>query len=142
MDTLIPCLKAVHNEIVISDCIINSEELSQLVKNSKHSNRLWINGCKLTIDTDIDFGNDVQYSIKYLSFRWTGKSAKSDWGKNKSDMKTVMKAICKSSLKDSLQEINVHQCQVTIQEVQQALKDNGLHENIKVTDYNPKVKVD
>ena len=83
MDTLIPCLKAVCNEILITDCRINSEELSQLVKNSKHSNRLWINACKLTIDTDIDFGNDLQYSIKFLSFRWTGGSTNSDWGKNK-----------------------------------------------------------
>ena len=52
-----------------------------------------------------------------------------------------MKAICKSSLKDSLQEINVHQCQVTIQEVQQALKDNGVSDNIKVTDDSPGVQV-
>ena len=114
--------------------MINSEELSQLVQNSRHCNRFKINGCKLTIDTDIDFSNDDQYSVKFLSFRITGRSDRSDWGKNKSDMKTVMKAISQSSLKDSLQEINVHDCQVTIQEVEQALKDNGVDDNIKVTD--------
>ena len=52
-----------------------------------------------------------------------------------------MKAICKSSLKDSLQGINVRQCQVTIQEVKQALKHNGLDKNIKVTDDSPGVQV-
>ena len=52
-----------------------------------------------------------------------------------------MKAICKSSLKDNLQEINVHQCQVTIQEVEQALKDNGVSDSIKVTDNKIYVQV-
>ena len=107
MNILIPCLKATVNEILITCCKINSEELSQLVQNSKHCNRLWINACELTIDTDIDFGDDIPYSVKFLSFHWTGRSGNSDWTKNKSDMKAVMKAISTSGLKHSLQEINV-----------------------------------
>ena len=133
MDILKPCLQRTKKQIVFCDSIMNSKQLSQLVQYSKHCSGLWLNGCTINVDSEIDFGNEIPYNIKFLSFCRSGKPSKSDWATNLPDMMAIMKAISQSNLKNSLDEINIFHCGVSIEEVSQVLKNNGI-ENIKVTD--------
>ena len=129
------CLQRVSDEIKIANTIINSEQLSELFKASKHCDRLCIEDCMLNIGEDIDFDDGLPYSMKFLSFAGTGHSSRSDWANDKSQMNKIITAIAGSSLKNSLQEINVHGCGVSTKEVLQVLEENGVSDTIKVTDH-------
>ena len=87
----------------------------------------------MDLNTPLDFSTDLQYNIKFLCLGRCGQSNKSDWANNRGDLRKIIKAISQSKLKDSLEEINIYKCGVTISEVEQMLTDEGIS-NIKITD--------
>ena len=134
MDLLQPCMQRIQDEITLVDSEINSKEFSQIIKASKNCKRFRITDCQLNLDSELDFGEDMDYSIENLYFRSSGKSNMSDWANNKSDLKSIISGISKSNLKDSRKEINVFNCSVSVEEVSQILKDHGIQNDIKITD--------
>ena len=114
--------------------IINSEHLNLIFKSCKNSKIVIFDCCILHIGSDLNFSIDEEeYRTKFLSFCYNGFSKRSKWTHNKTDMKTVMTAILNSGLKDSLNEINVRKCGVSIQEVEDLFIN---HSEIKITDSN------
>ena len=86
----------------------------------------------MDLNTPLDFSTDLQYNIKFLCLGLCGESSRCDWANNKGELRKIIEAISKSTLKDSLEEINIHKCGVAISEVKQMLTDEGIS-NIKIT---------
>ena len=133
MNGLYECLPKVTNEVGIINCIMKSSQLNQLVKHSYKCQRLRIAYAIINDDQPYDFKIDTDYTTNFISFIGTGSPDRSDWKKNKDQFEAILKAIAESGLKDSLTEINIHDCQITTGEAQVLVNDLGMN-HIKVSD--------
>ena len=88
----------------------------------------------MDLDTNLDFSTDITYNIKLLYLGNSGRKNRSDWVNNKGELRKIVKAISESTLKDSLEEINIYNCGVTISEAKQMLIYEGVS-TIKITDH-------
>ena len=121
MEELKQCILKSKDKVAIVNSTLNSAELNQIFRTCKHVSRLWIWSCKIEIDSELDFGQENDYNIKYLCFRYTGNYDRTNWESNKSDMQTLFKAISNSGLRRSLNEINVYGCRIAVEEVEEAM---------------------
>ena len=88
----------------------------------------------MDLDTNLDFSTDITYNITLLCLGSSGRKNRSHWANNKGELRKIVKAISESTLKDSLEEINIYNCGVTISEVEQMLIYEGVS-TIKITDH-------
>ena len=93
-------------EVFIRKFKLSNSSLQKVIKAACNSERIVFCCCSLDLDSDIDI-SDPDYKTTYLSFRGTGH--KSKWKSNPSRLKRILKAISLSSLKTSLQTLDVYQ---------------------------------
>ena len=91
-------------------------------------------GGDLDLDSDIDISGPT-YSTTYLSFRLLGDNSGKNWNSNPDGLTRIIKAISLSSLKDSLETLDVYSWGVDVKTVQNKLKEFRL-DHINVVEEN------
>ena len=91
-------------EVFIRSFKLSDSSLEKIIKAGCNSHRIVFCFCLLDLDSDIDISGP-EYKTTYLSFRGTGNY--SNWKSNQSRLKMMLKAISLSSLKTSLQTLDV-----------------------------------
>ena len=117
-------------EVFISCFKLSNSSLEKVIKAGCNSDRIVFWGCSLDFDSDIDISGP-NYKTTYLSFRLTGNC--SNWSSNPSRLKRMLKAISLSSLKTSLQTLDVYKWGLEVSEVEGMLKEFNL-EHVKVVE--------
>ena len=116
-------------EVFISDLKLSKSSVESVIKAGCNSDRIVFRGCLLGLDSDLDISGP-DYKTTYLSFRCTGDY--SDWSWNPSRLKRIVKAISLSSLKDSLETLDVESWGLEVSEVEAMLKEFNLEHVIVV----------
>ncbi|CAI2381918.1 unnamed protein product [Moneuplotes crassus] len=130
---LMKLLSTVTKEVFLSSLILDSEDLSQIVKASINSERLIIHSSKISISHDLDFYTGANSNIQYLSiqysdrFKWYGTT----WDDLAEKFEQIPIAIKNSALKDSLKTLNIYNCPISTSKIVELLKNYGLsHINV------------
>ena len=129
---LIQMASVTTKEVFIRCLKLSKSSLEKVIKTSCNSDRIVVRGCCLNFDSDIDISGP-EYKTTYLSFRCTG--AQSKWSSSPSRLKKILKAISLSSLKTSLQTLDVFEWKLEVSEVKEMLKEFNL-EHVKVVQEN------
>ena len=98
---------------VFFTCIdFNSEDLQIVVRAARNAERIVFNSCCVHCSSDLDFGADLSFNTKFLSFQWWGstdhKSRTTDWKIDPSKFSLIVDAIGSSGLKASLQKLSIY----------------------------------
>ena len=126
-------MASVTTKEVFIECFkLSNSSLQKVIKAACNSDRIVIRWCSLDFDSDIDISGP-DYKTTYLSFRWTGN--KSNWSSSPSRLKRILKAISLSSLKTSLQTLDVRSWDLEVSKVEEMLKEFNL-EHVKVVQEN------
>ena len=115
-------------EVFIKKFNLSKSSLENIIKAGCNSDRIVICYCLLDFDSDIDISGP-EYKTTYLSFRWTGYNSK--WSSCPTRLKRILKAISLSSLKISLQTLDVNVWELEVSKVEGMLKHFEL-EHVKV----------
>ena len=133
MSALLKSIPNVTNEVYIYECEMNTSQFSTLIHTASHIETVEIVRCKINGDDEFDFTNDKPYHIKQLSLLKNGGKDYSDWSVNKQQFINILKAISNTTLKHSLEQIGIWNCQITKEEGQTYANELGLN-HIKVID--------
>ena len=125
LDGLDTALKGVTKEVFTFCWIHSKQSLERVFKASCNSTRLIIRNSKINWDSDFDFSGS-HYSTTHLSFDWWGINHGNNWSANPEKLGRIIKAISLCSMKDSLQTLNVYNCGVTKQKVEEMLSASGM----------------
>ena len=104
--TLIQMASVTTKEVFIRKFKLSNSSLEKVIKAGCNSDRIVFCWCLLDLDSDIDISGP-EYKTTYLSFRYTGDKCK--WKSNPSRLKSILKSISLSSLKTSLQTLDVEE---------------------------------
>ena len=125
LDGLDTALKGVTGEVFTFWWSHSKLSLERVIKASCNSSRLTIRHSKLDWDKDFNFSGP-EYKTTYLSFCHWGNYHDNNWRANPKKLERIIKAISKCKLKDSLQTLNVRDCEVAIQKVKKMLSTHGM----------------
>ena len=109
--------------------------ISEIFKASCNINSVRIQWCKIVIDNNLDFGHNLTYSTKCISFMGTGfqHNDYANWNNNQSDLVKILQAIKSSPLFCSLESINLRNCGLKSDEIESLLElENFKLEHIKL----------
>ena len=115
-------------EVSIARFKLSNFSLESIIKAGCNSDRIRFFYCSLDLKSDIDISGP-DYKTTFLSFRWTGN--KSLWVAYPCWLKRILKAISLSSLKTSLQTLDVWNWGLEESKVEEMLKEFNL-EHVKV----------
>ena len=118
-------------EVFIRRFYLSNSSLENIIKAGCNSHRIWFCSCLFDFDSDIDISGP-DYKTSFLSFRDTGFQSK--WGSSPSRLKSILKAISLSSLKTSLQVLDVYEWGLGVSKVKEMLKEFNLEHVIVVTE--------
>ena len=119
-------------EVFIRWFKLSNSSLQKVIKAGCNSDRIVFYLCLLDVDSDIDISGP-DYKTTYLSFRGTGSC--SNWISNPIMLERILKAISLSSLKTSLQTLDVQNWGLGVSQVEWMLKGFNL-EHVKVVQEN------
>ncbi|CAI2361111.1 unnamed protein product [Moneuplotes crassus] len=121
-------LTNVTKEVYLEHLIVDASDLSQIVKACVNSERLTIRCSQISTSDSLDFSTPAQTKLQYLSFYNCGGSAwcNQEWDKYPSRFEKIIVAIKNSSLKNSLNTINVECCKISVSKVNELLAAHDL----------------
>ena len=125
LDGLDTALKGVTKEVFIYRWYHSKQSLERVFKASYNSSRLVFRYSKLDWDSDFDFSGP-EYKTTYLSFCEWGNGHHNNWSTNPEKLGGIIKAISLCSMKDSLKTLNVYDCGVSVQKVEEMLSTYGM----------------
>ena len=111
-------------EVFIRNFKLSHSSLENIIKAGCNSDRIVFYWCSLEFDSEIDISGP-DYKTTYLSFRFTGDESK--WSSYPSRLKKIIKAISLSSLKTSLQTLDVKDWGLEVSKVKSMMKEFNLH---------------
>ncbi|CAI2387139.1 unnamed protein product [Moneuplotes crassus] len=116
-------LRRVTQEVYLHSLILNSEELSSVVRASASAQRLVIRSSKISTSSALDFSTEEQSRIQYLSFQDSGSAIwqNMEWATYPERFEPIIVAIKNSSIKDSLETINIHGCGISVNQTTELL---------------------
>ena len=125
-----------HNLVFVCSKIIwcldfSASDFERLFKCCAHVQRLTFCYWKLDLSTPPDL-KGPDYKVQYLSFDECGDSHSNDWKNNKDKVEALLKAVAQSSLKDSLQTLNIISCGLDVKEVEGMLETLQMHPQVTV----------
>ena len=92
-------------------CIdFSAEDLQTVVRAACNAERIIFCYCCIHCSSGLDFGADVRYKTKYLSFlHWgnTSKERTTDWKTDPSKISLIVNAMSSSGLRTSLEKLNI-----------------------------------
>ena len=93
-------------------CIdFSSKDLQTVIKAAHNSERIVFNMCWIHCSSDLDFGTDLRYNTKLLSFQHWGNMNKgwaTDWNVEPFCFSLVVDAIGRSGLRTSLEKLSIY----------------------------------
>ncbi len=107
---------------------INKREFEILIQQSYNLIALKIGSCNID-SKGCNFKYKGRYKLKHLSFEYSGHTTCSNWIRNVDKMKSILVAISKCSLKDSLNHIDLSWnslSKVQMKEIAEELKLGGI----------------
>ena len=129
-------------EEVFFKCInFRTKDLQTVVRAAHNAERIVFDFCNIHCSSGLDFGADLTYKTKLLSFQGWGetdcKERTTDWIKDPYSFSQIVDAIGDSGLKASLQEINIKYNEtLSASKVQAKLNAKGMS-HISVIDNSP-----
>ena len=117
-------------EVFVNWLNVSNCSLDEIIKAGCNSDRIVFRNCPNESYKDIDISGP-DYKTTYLSFRGAGDKYRSGWYYSPSGLKSILKAISLSSLKTSLQTLDVYDWGVEVSKVEEMLKEFNL-EHVKV----------
>jgi hypothetical protein len=130
---LTKCLPNVKREVYIKFCNFSQKWFELIVKSSAKCQRLSITSCTIDGDEEYDFSGP-KFVISYLNLRCWGCSAYNKWESNPHRFENIIKGISKSGLKDSLKKLNIYDCDIEKDKVEEVLDQYGLKDKIIVVE--------
>ena len=119
-------------EEVYFGCIdFSAEDLQTVVRAAHNAKRIVFHFCCIHCPSGLDFGTDLSYNTKYLSFQVWGdtnyKARTTDWKADPSKFSLIVDAIGSSGLKARLKELNIYRNQtLSASKVQDELNAKGM----------------
>ena len=131
-DILAHKLRDIKNEIhFIEHNMVSTNVFCHIVRSSLNTERLIFRGCEIPTDEECNFGIDVPYKIKFISFGYNGRSDICKWRSKNERFENIIKGIANSSLKNSLTTIQIKKESMGLMKAEDVLKKYGL-KNIRV----------
>ena len=98
---------------VYFQCIdFSAEDLQTIVRAARNAERIVFHFCCIHCSSGLDFGANLSYNTKFLSFQSWGstdyKVRKTDWKADPSKFSLIVDAISNSGLKASLEKLNIY----------------------------------
>mmetsp|Transcript_31857 Transcript_31857/g.28208 ORF Transcript_31857/g.28208 Transcript_31857/m.28208 type:complete len:186 (+) Transcript_31857:714-1271(+) len=121
---LAKALKSVSREIFIRGYKMTSSDLEILLKNARNCKKVKLFDCEIDTSTQIHIESDEPYAIEILDLERCGKYSK--WKDNLESVKNLIDAIDASSLKTSLKEIAISDCDIDIATFKDILFEKGI----------------
>ena len=128
IESLWEAIKGVSKEIYIVNLIVGEKDLEKIIKSSCNWERLVIRYSDIHCSSALDFSTDSDYKTKSLSFYNWGynDSRKSSWLTDSSLFENIVEGIGKSGLKQSLQTVDIYNCQLDKSKVQEMFTKHGM----------------
>ena len=109
----------------------SAEDLQTVVRAAHNTERIVFSFCDIHCSSGLDFGADLSYNTKLLSFQSWGhtdiEERTTDWKTDPSKFWLIVDAIGSSGLKASLQKLNIAENQtLSASEVQEELNAKGM----------------
>ena len=116
---------------VFFDCIdFSSEDLQTVVRAACNAERIVFSFCCIHCSSGLDFGDDLSYNTKFLSFQQWGNANKertTDWKADPSKFSLIVDAIGSSGLRTSLEKLSIYNNPtLSASEVQEELNVKGM----------------
>ena len=91
-------------------CIdFRAKDLQTVVRSAHKSERIVFNFCDIHCSSSLDFGADLNYNTKFLSFQYWGSTSRkermTDWKTDSSKFSLIVDAISSSGLSSSLEQL-------------------------------------
>ncbi|CAI2363163.1 unnamed protein product [Moneuplotes crassus] len=121
-------LPRVTKEIYLECLVIDSKDLSQIVKWASNAERLTVRWSKISTSDSLDFASPQQAKLNYLSLLNCGCNdwCNMNWDESPENFEKIIVAIKNCSLKDSLTQVNVQGCKISTSKVSELLSSHGL----------------
>ena len=117
----------------------SAEDLQTVVRAASNSERIVFNWCCIHCSSGLDFGTDLSYKTKILSFqKWGGtrKERTTDWKTDPSSFSLVVDVISSSGMRDSLEKLSILNNEtLSVSKVQVELNSKGMS-HISVVEVN------
>ena len=113
-------------------CIdFSAKDLQTVVRAAHNTKRIVFCLCDIHCSSGLDFGADLSYNTKYISFQDWGQTGwgerTTDWKADPSKFSLIVNAIPSSGLKASLQKLNIYwNHTLSKSKVQEQLKAKGM----------------
>ena len=131
-------------EVYFTFINFSAEDLQTIVRAAHKTERIIFNSCSIHCSSGLDFGADLSYKTKYLSFQgWGSKSVfkTTDWKADPSKFSLIVDAIGSSGLRASLEKLNIYYNDTLIQfKVQEELNVKGMSHISVFKRYNSELK--
>ena len=122
LDSFLKFIKGVTKESYIRCFDLSENDLEEIIKTSYHVERLIFRTCDIHCSGTLDFSCSEKSNIKTLSFDyWGGNTRNSDFNSNASWFENIIEGIAKSGIKESLQTIDIRECNLDKDEIQKML---------------------
>ena len=131
VDVFSEAARRTTKEVFLNYIDFSAEDLQTVVKAACNVERIVLSACCIHCSSGLDFGADLCYKTKYLSFQHWGymgvKEMTTDWKENPSKFSLVVDAIGSSGLRASLEELNIAYNQtLSASKVQEELNAKGM----------------
>ena len=119
----------------------SAEDLQTVVRAAHNTERIMFCSCCIHCSSSLDFGADLNYNTKFLSFQGWGstdyKQITTDWKADPSKFSLIVDAIGSSGLEASLEKLSIaYNPTLSTSEVQKELNAKGMS-HISVVEENP-----
>ena len=111
LSSLSKAIRSVTDEIFIKNFEFNEKDLEYFIRIACNVEAIVFNFCSIHCSTEMDFGENIKYKTKTLSFKFCGnmklKNVTTDWKTNPSAFLNIIDAIGKSGISQSLTKIDI-----------------------------------
>ena len=129
-----------NKEVYFSRIEFSAEDLQTVVRAAHKAERIVFHFCCIHCSSGLDFGADLNYNTKFLSFQQWGNMSKermTDWKSDPSSFSFVVDAIDRCRLRVSLQKLSIAFNEtLSTFKVQEELKAKGMP-HISVVEDSP-----
>ena len=141
--SLSKAVAAVSKEVFIRMYEFSAADLQQFVRAACKAERIIIHRCSVQSSGALDFGSELKYNTKFLSFQTWGfavfKELRTDWLSDPSCFSNIVDAISNSGLRDSLSKLSIYYNETLEKaKVQELLNAKGMaHIKVVLRDPSP-----
>ena len=128
-------------EVYFSCIDFNMEDLQIVIRAAYNAERIVFYFCDIHCTSDLDFGADLSYNTKFLSFQGWGstsnKERTTDWKVDPSKFSLIIDAISRSGLRASLLKLSIaYNETLSLSKIQKEMNEKGIS-HISVVEENP-----